>query len=358
MRQFGYAALSGLMAIVTLPSFACANETISTPITPVEMAQSSQADPGCRQTYETIGIYEEPNLMSPSIDVLQVAQTIRLQLIGDRTSVDGWARISQPIVGWVQAQYLTPPTPCDGLDNSSSEDLGSREQAILPDPQTPESAGTNPPEDLELRPTTLNDNAPANTLVGILSAIDPDSNETITYELVSGLGSQDNDSFTVTSDGQLRINGVTDYEASPSYSIRVRATDSGENSLDEIFIVTVNPPTTEETSFPRLEPSEEEPTPSPFQITTPQDTTAIAVTCQVLPEDGLNVFSEPTISRRTYVDTIPQGEYTFGFTRNTATTQTANGIRRWVYITAPVTGWITTGVAGEQTNVLGGSECG
>ncbi len=67
---------------------------------------------------------------------------------------------------------------------------------------------------------------PTGTLVGVISAIDPDSGDGvgITYSLVAGQGSAA--MFRIEGD-QLKTNATVASNAPASYSIRIRATDSG-----------------------------------------------------------------------------------------------------------------------------------
>jgi hypothetical protein len=67
---------------------------------------------GCRQVNGTTGVYAQPSLDSSSRGILSTGQTVQLELIGTGT---GWARITAPVVGWVEAKYLTPMTACTGI---------------------------------------------------------------------------------------------------------------------------------------------------------------------------------------------------------------------------------------------------
>lgn len=80
------------------------------------LAQASSVDTGCRQTNTSTGVYSQPNLDSASRGILQSGQTVRLELIGTGT---GWARITEPVVGWVEAKYLTPAAACPGTAATS-----------------------------------------------------------------------------------------------------------------------------------------------------------------------------------------------------------------------------------------------
>jgi len=98
-----------------------------------------------------------------------------------------------------------------------------------------------PPFALNISATSVNENVAANTVIGILSTLDGDSNAFI-YSLVSGSGSADNASFNIV-DNELRINASPDFETKNSYSIRVRTTDQGGLSFEKelkIGIINLN----------------------------------------------------------------------------------------------------------------------
>ncbi len=65
-------------------------------------------------------------------------------------------------------------------------------------------------------------------LIGTLDSIDLDAADTHTYELVAGVGVNDNVLFTINGD-VLSVNDgvVLDYETRPTYVIRVKTTDAG-----------------------------------------------------------------------------------------------------------------------------------
>jgi VCBS repeat-containing protein len=94
------------------------------------------------------------------------------------------------------------------------------------------------PTDIALDNTTIDENVVAGTVVGNLSATDPDTGDTHTYSLVSGTGDTDNGAFTI--DGsQLKINNSPDFETQNSYSIRVQTSD-GDLTYEEVFTITIN----------------------------------------------------------------------------------------------------------------------
>lgn len=103
----------------------------------------------------------------------------------------------------------------------------------------PETPGTTPPRDLLLSNSRIDENKPANSVVGTFSTVDPDVGDTFTYELVAGAGSTDNTAFTIVNN-ELRINGIPNFEAKPSYSVRVRSKDKGGLTFEKVFTVNVN----------------------------------------------------------------------------------------------------------------------
>ena len=82
------------------------------------------------------------------------------------------------------------------------------------------------PTDIALDSTVVAENQPAETTVGTLSTTDADSGNTFTYSLVSGNGSDDNSSFSI-SGSTFRTAASFDYETKNSYSTRIRSTDQG-----------------------------------------------------------------------------------------------------------------------------------
>jgi gliding motility-associated-like protein len=80
-----------------------------------------------------------------------------------------------------------------------------------------------PPTDINLDNNTIVENTPVNTLVGHLSAVTAEPNPVYTYTLVTGTGSTDNTSFTI-SGNQLLSAAVLDYAVKNLYYVRIRAT--------------------------------------------------------------------------------------------------------------------------------------
>lgn len=94
------------------------------------------------------------------------------------------------------------------------------------------------PTGISLSNTSVPENRPSGTVVGAFETTDPDSNSTFSYTLVAGEGSEGNSSFTI-SGSTIQTSASFDYHAKNSYSIRVRSTDQGGLSIEEVFEITV-----------------------------------------------------------------------------------------------------------------------
>ena len=94
------------------------------------------------------------------------------------------------------------------------------------------------PISLNLSTKSISQQVDANSVVAYLYTSDANKGDDFTYSLVTGNGGGDNSFFNIDDD-KLRINESPDFETKPSYSIRLRTTDSGNLSLDQIFILTV-----------------------------------------------------------------------------------------------------------------------
>jgi VCBS repeat-containing protein len=98
--------------------------------------------------------------------------------------------------------------------------------------------GNNRPIDILLSSSSIEENMEENTLVGSLSVLDPNPEDFHVYQLVEGLGSDDNASFFIEG-ANLRAVGRFDFETKSSYSIRIRATDQGDLLKEKIFTIRV-----------------------------------------------------------------------------------------------------------------------
>ncbi|NCY22965.1 hypothetical protein EBX31_13575, partial [bacterium] len=94
-----------------------------------------------------------------------------------------------------------------------------------------------PPSAISLSSLSVNENLPAGSVVGLLTATD-EPGSVITFALVSGEGSGENADFRVVG-SQLTTGGVFDFEKKSSYSIRIRATNQDGLSLEKAVTILV-----------------------------------------------------------------------------------------------------------------------
>jgi hypothetical protein len=103
-------------------------------------------------------------------------------------------------------------------------------------PLTPTSAN-NPPTAMTLSNATVAGNQPPGTLVGALSATDPDRGDRLTFALVAGAGSDDNPAFAIAGTALRTATALN--LTKPSLSIRVRVTDGKGGAFERQFTITV-----------------------------------------------------------------------------------------------------------------------
>jgi len=99
-------------------------------------------------------------------------------------------------------------------------------------------AANHAPTGIALSNASVADGAPAGTLVGTLSATDPDSNETFTYSLVSGEGDTGNAWFSIDGN-QLLTARVFDYEEYPVHYCRIQVADAAGATHEEAFTIQI-----------------------------------------------------------------------------------------------------------------------
>ena len=121
----------------------------------------------------------------------------------------------------------------DGYGQAAGSIVLNLQHTSAPEPPTNQT-----PADILLSGTAVGENLPGGTLVGSLAAVDPDANDTFTYELVAGEGSTDNALFRVVGN-TLETAAVFDFETQPMHGIRVRATDQAGAAVERTFVISV-----------------------------------------------------------------------------------------------------------------------
>ncbi|MFO1001424.1 MAG: fibrinogen-like YCDxxxxGGGW domain-containing protein [Planctomycetaceae bacterium] len=142
-----------------------------------------------------------------------------------RQSVGSGNDVAQGAVMLSSGQFLAAGYAADGL---------GRSDFALVRVNTTNTA----PSGVSLSPSSVAENLTSGATVGTLSTTDFDST-TFTYSLVSGTGSTDNSSFTLTG-STIKTSATFDFEAKSSYSIRVRSTDSSGLSFEQVLGISIN----------------------------------------------------------------------------------------------------------------------
>ncbi|MCB0803197.1 MAG: cadherin domain-containing protein [Flavobacteriales bacterium] len=100
------------------------------------------------------------------------------------------------------------------------------------------SNANDAPTDIALSNSNIGEDANINTTIGIFTTLDPDTGNTHSYMLVSGLGDSDNDDFSIVGNA-LKTDTLFDVNVRTAYSIRVRTTDAQGLSFEKTFAITI-----------------------------------------------------------------------------------------------------------------------
>ena len=101
-------------------------------------------------------------------------------------------------------------------------------------------SSNNVPSDITLSSIAYNEDVPTGTHVASLTAIDQDNNDTHTFTLASGNGTNDADNNHFTIQGaSLKTSGTFDFETKSSYNIYVNTND-GSSNYAKAFTLTVS----------------------------------------------------------------------------------------------------------------------
>jgi VCBS repeat-containing protein len=82
------------------------------------------------------------------------------------------------------------------------------------------------------------ENSPINTVVGKLTATDPDLGDTLSYSLTTGEGSTNNNLFEIVGN-ELKLKISPDFEANPNYAVRIKVTDAAGLSSEKTFTINI-----------------------------------------------------------------------------------------------------------------------
>lgn len=124
-----------------------------------------------------------------------------------------------------------------GGDFTSVNEIPSERVARLHVPHSPPNRA---PTSIFLTNESVVEGQPGGAFVGSFSAVDPDSDDTHTFSLIPGEGSEGNAYFEIDGN-QLKTAAILHRENAESHSIRVRATDAGGDWTELTFAITVEP---------------------------------------------------------------------------------------------------------------------
>jgi len=141
-------------------------------------------------------------------------------------------------------EYTPEPDYCgpDAFTYSITDAAGRTAQASV---ALTISCVNDPPTAIHLSNDEVDEGQAIGTLVGHLSAEDPDDGQTHTFELIGDVA--DNAAFTIEGTA-LKTAVILDYRTQSTYTIRVRATDSEGAWLEQdltIYVIEVNRPPTD-----------------------------------------------------------------------------------------------------------------
>ncbi|MEO5712902.1 MAG: hypothetical protein ABIT37_05380, partial [Luteolibacter sp.] len=121
------------------------------------------------------------------------------------------------------------------------------------------------PTGIAVNPHVLQENCAPGTVVGTLTATDPDVGDTHTFELMSGVGATDNPGFIISGNQLIAPYGVSiegvnvDFEVDPrTFSIRVKAKDAALNAFEQVVVIQMTDDRTEDADGDGLTEAQEE----------------------------------------------------------------------------------------------------
>jgi hypothetical protein len=138
-------------------------------------------------------------------------------------SNDGtWEWSYMPIVGVPSQRIIITALDRDGGESAVSFDISVNSF----------------PTAIELSNSSISENQPIGSLVGILATLDPDANNQFTYSLIAGDGDTANAWFSIVGNELRSANRFT-VDVDTNYSIRVRSADQDSAFIDKIFTIRV-----------------------------------------------------------------------------------------------------------------------
>lgn len=146
---------------------------------------------------------------------------------GSFTLADGTLRTVAPLDAEAKATYRIRARVSDGRGGTFERAFTITVTNVNEAPAVPSISSSSLPE-----------NQAAGTVVGVLSAADPDLGDAPAFSLVAGDGDADNGAFAIVGD-ELRSGGPLDFETRSSYTVRVRVTDAAGATAERAIALAV-----------------------------------------------------------------------------------------------------------------------
>ncbi|MFB2608384.1 cadherin domain-containing protein, partial [Rhizobium phaseoli] len=112
--------------------------------------------------------------------------------------------------------------------------IGEVESFVFADGTRSFDAVVHSPRSIALDVASVAENSAVGTVVGLLSATDPDAGDALTLSLTEDAGGR----FAVVGN-QLVVNGPLDFETAASHQVTARVTDGTGNTYDRTFTIDV-----------------------------------------------------------------------------------------------------------------------
>ncbi len=176
-----------------------------------------------------------PQLTGTVDDVAATVQVVVAGCLYDAVNhANGtWTLADDTISPLLANLYDVQATATDGAANIGVDGTSDELLVIL-----------HSPTDITLSASQVNENtdtSDADVELAVLSAVDDDPVDDHLFELVAGTGDTDNALFLITADSlKIRQGTVLDYEAKPSYSLRIAVTDALGNRFEKAVAVQVS----------------------------------------------------------------------------------------------------------------------
>ncbi len=119
---------------------------------------------------------------------------------------------------------------------AANEEMQARDEIATLNQLEPPFFST-PPTDISLAPAEITENNSIGDVIGILTAEDPED-DVVYYTLEEGEGDDDNGKFLIILN-EIKAREVFDYETDSLYTIRVKVTDSQQNTYSKNFVIKI-----------------------------------------------------------------------------------------------------------------------